>query len=432
MSSGLVAQMSHKGIQDVHLSIEPETSFWKKKYKRPAEWASETSAVGIPGFQLGKLYNQIIPKSGDLITEMSLAIDFNLLRHKDWQHEGFVSDNSPYFCPSMGNALLEQADLCCGQHCMDENTGLINELQHNFESDDQIDLDVMCLRSRDVEQLKKWSYYGNTLSQSNATTNYGHLRVYTTFKFFFTMALSQSLPIISIQFSDLILRLRTKMLQDLYQFPESCVSQQLDPFHNGSVKEANIMVNHVYVGAYERKLFLASNHTYLIRNWAVSDFHVKQEGLNRMLCRLDFAHPVSAMFWAVQKDEHVKNQDYFNFERTNGLGDHTITSAVIKFSGSERERPHGPEFFNKVMPSRHWPRTPGPGWYGYSFGQKANSWMPTGSANFSRFDGVTLDLTFPTVDADGNPFQRCNVFVMNSHFNQLKIQGGVLIRRYAR
>ena len=144
-----------------------------------------------------------------------------------------------------------------------------------------------------------------------------------------------------------------------------------------------------------------------------------------------FNHPVTTVMWVVQKKANVTALDYFNFERTSGKGDDTITSAVIKFNGSERERARGPLYWRTLTSSEYFNRTPRKNMYMYSFAQYPLSWWPSGSANLSRIDNTTLEFTMPTVDADGAAFGEADVTVIAENFNVVRVQGGMMAKRYA-
>merc|ERR1711997_765959 len=95
-----------------------------------------------------------------------------------------------------------------------------------------------------------------------------------------------------------------------------------------------------------------------LKNIQVSDFNSKPAGGARVSTQVVFNHPVTVMYWVIQKQSNVTNKDYFNFERTAGLGDDTILSATIKFNGSEREKVRGPLYWRKVQPGLYFNRTP--------------------------------------------------------------------------
>jgi hypothetical protein len=110
-------------------------------------------------------------------------------------------------------------------------------------------------------------------------------------------------------------------------------------------------------------------------------------------------------------------KDYFNFERTDGLGDDTITSCTLLFNNQRREKPRDPLFWSTIQSDLYYPKTIGNGLYMYSFAIDAAKWFPTGSCNFSRMDEVAFDLTLPTVDAHGKQFGRASVTVIQAHHN---------------
>jgi hypothetical protein len=247
--------MTQKGIEDAALMLSPDLSFWKRTFKKPAEWASEHTDVGVPNAIWGKQYQTKIPICGDLIRSLSLVFDVNLLRHRDYQQEGFNPENAPYFTNSVGRAALLDVTLQSSSFPIDELDGRILELKDWTEKSSDKDTDKLVLRSKSVEQLQKWSYYGNTLAPENAATNYSALRIYSKLNFYFTMADSQSIPAVTMQFSDLILRHRTRNKADLVCWPDTCNATQLDNVYNGEINELNVLVDNIFVGPVERYIY---------------------------------------------------------------------------------------------------------------------------------------------------------------------------------
>jgi hypothetical protein len=181
----------------------------------------------------------------------------------------------------------------------------------------------------------------------------------------------------------------------------------------------------------ERRLFASNAHEYLIKNIQISDFNSKAVSANKVSASVVFNHPVTALFWVVQKDSNVAALDYFNFERTAGYGDDTILSATIKFNGSEREKERGPLFWRVIQPRLYFNRTPRRNIYTYSFAQHPSAWFPSGSVNLSRIDSTQLAFTFPTTDALGAAFGKAELTVIAENFNVIRIQGGMAAKKYA-
>jgi hypothetical protein len=192
-----------------------------------------------------------------------------------------------------------------------------------------------------------------------------------------------------------------------------------------------MMNNFVYLDTMERRLFASNAHEYLIKNLQISDFHTKSSGATNLRAQVVFNHPCTVFYWVVSKQSNINAKDYFNFERTPGLGDDTILTATISFNGSAREAKRGPLFWRVVQPALYFERTPRKNIYCYSFAQHPSSWFPSGSVNLSRIDNTSLEVTLPATDANGDPFGAADLNIFAENFNVIRIQGGMTAKKYA-
>jgi len=420
MSNGTLQQLASKGVQDGHLSISPETSFWKRSYKRVSNYAIESIDQSIPSLAWGKEYTVQLSRNGDLLSDVWLVMDLELVRLQT------PGTDLAYWTNTLGHAMIRSASLEVGNNEIDRTTGLHMEIKHELESDINRNIDELVLRGNSVQELANYSFNGNTLDKDGQPIT----QMYVKLPFYFSQARSQALPVIALQYHDIRVKftLRDKDELIIYSNPSNTT---LERPHNGHVKSGVLLCAFVYLDSMERRLFASNAHEYLIRNLQISDFHVKGRGANRVSAQVVFNHPVTALYFVVQKVENVEALDYFNFERTAGRGDDTITSATVLFNGSERERRRGPLWWRVMNSSQYWNRTPRKNIYCYSFAQYPQSWWPSGSANLSRIDNSTLEFTMPSSDANGNDFGKSDVTIMAENFNVVRIQGGMMAKKYA-
>lgn len=408
-------------MQDAHLSIAPEASFFKRSYKRVSNYAVETLDLDIPSIAWGKNFNVIISRNGDLATEMWMVMDIELTQLADTS-EGA---DSVHWTNVLGHAMFQQnVALEIGTNEIDFVTGAYMEILHELQSDVNVNVDELVLRSSSEAQLIEWTNNGNTLDTNGAAI----VQMWVCLPFWFTHARSQALPIIALQYHDIRVKFTLRKQSDLLVYSNAS-NKTLHSTYNGVISKASIAVNFVFLDSMERRLFAASVSEYLVKNLQVSDFNTKPSGTTKVETRLTFNHPVTSLYWFVQKKSHLTNLDYFNYERTDGLGDDTITTATIKFNGTERERARGPLYFRCVQPSVYFKRTPRRPIYAYSFAQHPSAWWPSGSCNFSRIDVTALAFTFVATDAYGDAFGEADITVMATSFNVIRIQGGMTAKK---
>lgn len=414
MSGGSLQALAAKGVQDAHLSIAPETSFWKRTYKRVSNYAIESIDQQISSVGWDKEYVVQMSRNGDLVADTWLNLELNLLA---LQTPGSTPD-TVYWTNALGHAMIKHAALEIGTNEIDSTNGLHMEIKWELESDVNRDTNELVLRSTTPQQLLDWSTLGNTLDKEGNPI----VQLWVKLPFYYTKARSQALPLIALQYHDVRFKFTLRPKSDLLIFSNSS-NTTLSSVNNGEIRNGAIVCDFVFLDQMERRLFAANSHEYLIKNLQVSNFHTKASGATRLNANVVFNHPVTCFYWVVQKQSHIDAKDWFNFERTDGQGDDTITSATIKFNGAERERPRGPLFWRTIKSARHFNRTPRKNIYLYSSAEAPSAWYPTGSVNLSRIDNTSLEFTFPTTDANGSAFGEAVVSVLSENFNVVRLQG---------
>jgi hypothetical protein len=422
MSNGTLQQLASKGVQDGHLTIAPETSFFKRTYKRHSNYAIEAIDVPFPSISWGNDCSVSVTRNGDLMTELWFYVEVNPVQLET------PGDDTVSFTNALGHAMFSSLSIDVGGNEMDKVTGDYMEVMHELTSTVNVDQSELVLRGADALELRTWSNNGNTLdTEGNAV-----IHLWVKVPFWFSKARSQSVPVIALQYHDLTVKASLRSKAKLLLFSNSSSStDDLDSTYNGEIKNGSLVINFCYLDATERRLFASNAHEYLIQNVQINDNNTKASGATKASCSFTFNHPVIALYWFVRKQAHETANDYFNFERTTDAGDDTITSATLVFNGSQREKPRGPLFFRLVVPALYYPRTPRKNIYCYSFAAFPTAWFPSGSVNFSRLDSTTLDLTFPATDADAGAFGAANVVIMATNFNIIRVQGGMGAKKFA-
>lgn len=136
------------------------------------------------------------------------------------------------------------------------------------------------------------------------------------------------------------------------------------------------------------------------------------------------------------QDRRVNKHDVIVYQHHNyGLlmdgSVNPIYAGKIQLNGMDRFSERSGQYFNYVQPYEHHKRTPADGINLYSFALKPEEHQPSGSANLSRIDKTTLNLTFndPTytdsllpLNAFGNS---SNLYIYDVNYNVLRIMSGM-------
>ena len=135
-------------------------------------------------------------------------------------------------------------------------------------------------------------------------------------------------------------------------------------------------------------------------------------------------------------DKRVNKEDVVVYQHHNyGLlmdgSVNPIDTGKIQLNGMDRFSTRSGKYFNYVQPYEHHTRTPADGINSYSFALKPEEHQPSGSANLSRIDKTTLNLSFndPTfypglipLGAFGNT---SNLYIFDFNYNVLRIMSGM-------
>ena len=103
-------------------------------------------------------------------------------------------------------------------------------------------------------------------------------------------------------------------------------------------------------------------------------------------------------------------------------GVNPTATAKLQLNGHDRFSVRDGEYFNLVQPYQHHENIPATGINVYSFALKPEEQQPSGSANMSRIDNATLQLTATTAGVGGtNPI----VKIYATNYNVLRIMSGM-------
>ncbi len=397
---GALLDLVAKGGQDVYFICNPEISFFKKVFKRHTNFSTDYEKFhlyGDPDF--GKSSRINIPRKGDLIKNIYLHIELpNLV----------PSGDSVSYVNFIGYNMIDTVELYIGGTLIDKQTGewlyIWNELT--------------------VLEEKKRAYYemvGGHKFDDYTSNNGNQGGTYIVpLSFWFSSEISQSIPLVALQYSEVEFRIKFRDFDDLW-----LSSNGQAPVGEYKIDRFQISVEYVYLDSKERKQFAQANHEYLIKQtqYSLKNNVLANEKSKTFL--LNFNHPVLELIFVVQ-NKKVKNKlpdkgnDWLNFSKTLTYPfKDPVKSAKIILNGQDRT----PEFTSKELKfynlfEKH-TGIPNNFIYLYSFSLKPEEYQPTGSCNFSRFDNKQLQLEFE----DNIEHSELKIYALN--YNILRLSKGL-------
>ncbi len=226
-------------------------------------------------------------------------------------------------------------------------------------------------------------------------------------QFWFCRYSGLSIPLVALEYHDVSLHFNFK------QFNELCYIEQCTKIKCGDSKialddvpdeldtniQAHLLIDYIYLDGLERKRFAQSSHEYLIDQLQILEKrNITQQNLQFNVD--NFMHPSKEIIWVAQKTSFTVNCDgtnkcrWDNYSATESNKINPILFSNMDFHGYSRVIKLDGNYFNYVQPYETHNTTPSDGINMYSFSIFPEEFQPSGSANMSCLDRITLQMTF--------------------------------------
>ncbi len=392
---GGVLQLVIFGGQDIHLTGNPEITYFKSVYKRHTNFSIECiEQVRIGTIQSSDFkLDYTISKSGDLINKMHFEIDLP---------KQVINTSSGNYCSYTNNtaySYIKDIELSIGEKEIDKHDGrwydIMNELNHN---DTGLD------------------YIVNRLSAGiTGFDNPMNTKLYIPLQFWFCKDISQSLPIIALQYDDLKITTNFRAIKKIINKDDSANSNGGDA-DSPKLPTIKLWANYILLDIEERKRFAQTTHEYLIEQ-----VQIIQKDYQKQI-NISLNHPIKSLYWVIQNnqaltestdytsidsskntynepDDWSHGNDYLNYKTHEDVNPSHIKSleqyehfkeATILFNGIERFEYRDATYFRTIQPYEVGYTFPEKNIYMYSFCLKPEEHQPSGSCNFSRIDNLSF------------------------------------------
>ena len=98
-----------------------------------------------------------------------------------------------------------------------------------------------------------------------------------------------------------------------------------------------------------------------------------------------------------------------------GKGKQPIRNASLILSGITKVHERDKSYFNLIQPYQHHTNIPPIGIYVYSFALDPEEHQPSGSCNFAKLDGLTIEMNLTENIQKNGPNNRSFIFTTNTH-----------------
>ena len=456
---GASSQIGMIGTQDLYLTGNPQITYFKAVYRRYTNFAIEAveqTYNGLVSQDRECNLTCILSRSGDLVKDIWVEVD---LSKSDGTSlfTGISSNSYVNWTNNTGHAFLKKSQLYIGSDLIDEHDSrwldIWNELTDHEEKEH------LGLNKHNAK---------NAYLKSNSGTTVPTCTLHIPLKFWFNRNPGLAIPIVSLNFSDVKLVLKTRDLRALLNSNVATNATSV-AFDSSNIK---IFADYIYLDAPEKQRFSSKAHEYLIEQVQFdSPLNLSTESTQTF--KLNFSHPVKELIWVffgadraseltvvstngsnallnksftagtAQTDLGEQKNDYFNYScgytatgftsvagNTSGSNISNSTAAEhfgtfdLKLDNSSRFPVRKATYFRTCQPIQAGHRVPQKHIYLYSFALNAEDYQPSGTCNFSKVDSVELKFN-DLGSINGSDGNRRQLAVYAVNYNILRIMSGM-------
>lgn len=403
MANGRV-QLASVGLQDTFLTSDPQFTYFLKQYKRHTKFALETIDNNFDGdTTFGSTVVCTIPRKGDLIHTIYMHIELGPLSTSNVNQTGNIG-----YTDSIGNAIIEYADLIIGGQTVQRITGEFLEIYDDIYVDTSQQTAIQYMVGRT----------GTFNGLGPATVANGYPRVFIVpLPFYFYKNDSLAIPLSAISKQEVQVRIKLRDLSKLCVYVSTSSTPPSTDIISGSITKMSLPVEYVFVSDEELNYLKSKPFDYVISQLQVSRFQM-DPGITTAQMMLQFVNPVKEMYFVIQ-DSTVGN-DVYNFKNTS-TGSDQLKSLELMFNGETRLSKDIATalYLRFVQPMEYHTKTPSRYFYIYSFSLKPQEAFPTGQVNMSRIISklININTTDSTVSRD------VRIYAVN--YNILRVNAGI-------
>lgn len=433
-NSGGLLQLVATGRQDIYLSGNPQTTFFRQVYRRYTNFSIETQRIPFDtAVDFNKLITTTIPRSGDLLTALVLEIMLPeittagpVLEKKNScgiatepETDYATIRESVSWVNGIGYAMIDYVSIWIGQQEIDRQHGEFMYLWTQLTTPGSKKTGVQFM----IGQQQGF----------NDTTQNSALKLFVPLNFWFSKNPGLALPLIALQATPIRIYIKLKNGYDML-FRNSLANAVLNNTPCPAtiidkpvfVSDMILWGDFVYLDTEERRRFVSSKHEYLIEQTQQQKKFSVPVNAKSATIPLTFNHPLKEIIWVAQQDRMIAAHEPFNFgsRMLNEYGVPNIdliSTALLQFDGYDRFEERSAEYFRLVQPWQRHTAIPEDFIYVYSFSLAPEAAQPQGACNASRINSMVLQ-----VKMNDNVVSRpAGITVYAINYNVLRIVAGL-------
>lgn len=435
-NSGGLLQLVATGRQDIYLSGNPQTTFFKQVYRRYTNFSIETQRIPMDtAVEFNKLVSITVPRNGDLLSQLFLEIQLPeispagpLATPTGQQSGGILTEpptdyatitDSVSWVNGVGYAMIDYISIWIGQQEVERQYG---EFMY-----------VWSQLTTPGSKKNGMNYMTGVQEVYNDTTQKGPLQLFVPLYFWFCKNPGLALPLIALQATPIKIYIKLRNGYDMV-FRNSLENAVLtNTALPGSIMDKPPIItdmtlwgDFIYLDVDERRRFVSSKHEYLIEQTQQQKRVSVPQNSKMATVPLTFNHPMKEMIWVVNQDRMLNAHEWFNYgsRMLNEYGIPNldlIQSALIQFDGYDRFEEQSAQYFRLMQPWQRHTAIPNDFIYVYSFSLAPEAAQPQGTCNGSRLDSIVLQARMNTAVTS----RATGITVYATNYNVLRIVAGL-------
>ena len=398
MGGGII-QLIAVGVQDVYLIGNPQITFFKTVFKRYTNFSLESIQQSIGGrADFGQQIDITIERKGDLVKDIICEVLLPILP------PGY------YWTDGIGNVLVKQVDLEIGGQLIDRHYS-------NW-------LDIWSQLTINESKIGAYNaMVGNYNSLSSLEANAEKtLRLYIPMFFWFNREYALVLPLIALQFHDVVLKIKLNDFNNCYK--NNSISTQLE---NYRIQQFRVWVDYIFLDMDERRNFSQNQHEFIIEQLQFAGDEFISKSQDSISKQLNFNHPMKELYWIHVQNDYLQQNILTGNKPLNyslsSLGElETFSSGILQLNGVDRFEKRQANYFRLVQNFQFHSHYSSKNIYSYSFSLNPEKQQPTGSCNMSKFAIANLYLDYYDINHSENDLV---LKVYGINYNILRIMSGM-------
>ena len=406
MTGGLM-QLLAWGNQNMYICGNPCITYFKKVYNKYTNFSMESKRINFSRDDV--LLNDTttlkatIDRNGDMVGQIYFVFELPDIQFDDNLIFKWVED--------IGDAIIDSCQISVNGTVIDKQSGEFKHLYRHlsYGVDKQYLYEKMSGQRYHIPtRINPYTPFGQIIT-TYSPQNLKARKVYIPLNFWFNRTLSQALPLVSLQYSEVEISMELRPFNSLYRLyytkngvsdfyapDRNNPSHALSAFVNNTQRQyirpdsildinAYLEVNYIYLDKPERNMFVYKSLEYLVEQTSrINKFGIVEYATHDLL----LTNTVKELFWVCSRNDKANTNDWFTYSDKN---EPIMVTAKLMFNGLDRFDEKDAVYFNYVQPFQHHRANYKDGLYVYSFAINADDTeQPSGACNCSMINNIQL------------------------------------------